>query len=41
METAYSTFKRRFGEHSLAKRFENTAIELAGKVTLNKMLVNP
>ncbi len=40
VETAYSTFKRVFGEHSLARSFENIARELAGKVALYNMLVN-
>ena len=40
VETCYSTFKRLFGEHSLAKSFENIARELAGKVALYNMLVN-
>jgi hypothetical protein len=40
VETAYSTFKRLFGEHSLARSFENIARELAGKVSLYNMLVN-
>jgi len=40
VETAYSTFKRVFGEHSLARSLENIARELAGKVALYNMLVN-
>jgi hypothetical protein len=40
VETAYSTFKRLFGEHSLARSFENIALELAGKVALYNMMVN-
>ena len=40
VETAYSTFKRLFGEHSLARSFEGIARELAGKVSLYNMLVN-
>ena len=40
VETAYSTFKRLFGEHSLARSFENIARELVGKVALYNMLVN-
>jgi IS5 family transposase len=40
VETAYSTFKRLFGEHSLARNLENIARELAGKVALYNMLVN-
>jgi hypothetical protein len=40
VETAYSTFKRLFGEHSLARSFGNIARELAVKVSLYNMLVN-
>jgi hypothetical protein len=40
VETAYSTFKRLFGEHSLARSFENIVRELAGKVALYNVLVN-
>ena len=40
VETAYSTFKRLFGECSLARSFENIARELVGKVALYNMLVN-
>jgi hypothetical protein len=40
VETSYSTFKRLFGEHSLARSFENIVRELAGKVSLYNMLVN-
>jgi hypothetical protein len=40
VETAYSTFKRLFGELSLARSFESIARELAGKVALYNMLVN-
>ena len=40
VETAYSTFKRLFGEHSLARGFESIARELAGKVALYNVLVN-
>ena len=40
VETAYSTFKRLFGEHSLARSFGNILKELAGKVALYNMLVN-
>jgi hypothetical protein len=40
VETAYSTFKRLFGEHSLARSFESIARELVGKVALYNMLVN-
>jgi hypothetical protein len=32
--------RRLFGEHSLARSFENIARELAGKVSLYNMLVN-
>ena len=40
VETVYSTFKRVFGEHSLARSFGNIVKELAGKVALYNMLVN-
>ena len=40
VETAYSTFKCLFGEHSLARNLENIVRELAGKVALYNMLVN-
>lgn len=40
VETAYSTFKRLFGELSLARGFEGIARELAGKVALYNVLVN-
>jgi len=40
VETAYSTFKRLFGELSLARSFENIVRELVGKVALYNVLVN-
>jgi hypothetical protein len=40
VETAYSTFKRLFGEHSLGRSLENVARELVGKVALYNVLVN-
>ena len=40
VETAYSTFKRLFGEHSLARDMVNIVRELRGKVSLYNMLVN-
>ena len=40
VETAYSTFKRLFGECSLARSFENIVRELVGKVALYNMMVN-
>jgi hypothetical protein len=40
VETVYSTFKRLFGEHSMARGVVNIARELAGKVALYNMLVN-
>jgi len=40
VETVYSTFKRLFGELSLARSFESIARELAGKVALYNVLVN-
>lgn len=39
-ETAFSTFKRLFGEHSLARTLENIARELMAKVSLYNILVN-
>ncbi len=41
VETAFSTFKRLFGEHSLARSLENIARELVAKVALYNILVNP
>jgi len=40
VETAFSTFKRLFGEHSLARSLENIARELVAKVALYNLLVN-
>jgi hypothetical protein len=40
VEASYSTFKRLFGEHILARGFESIVRELAGKVALYNMLVN-
>jgi len=40
VEIAFSTFKRLFGEHSLARSLENIAHELVAKVALYNMLVN-
>ena len=40
VETAYSTFKRLFGEHSLARDLGNIVVELVGKVALYNMMVN-
>jgi hypothetical protein len=40
VETAYSAFKRLFGEHSLARGLESIARELVGKVPLYNKLVN-
>ena len=39
-ETAFSTFKRLFGEHSLARTMDSIARELVAKVSLYNMLVN-
>jgi len=39
-ETAFSTFKRMFGEHSMARTMENITRELTAKVALYNMLVN-
>jgi len=40
VESAYSSFKRVFGEHSLARGFENIVRELVGKVSLYNLMVN-
>ena len=40
VETAFSTFKRLFGGHSLARSLENIAWELVAKVALYNMFVN-
>ena len=40
VETCYSSFKRLFGEHSMARDMVNVVRELAGKVMLYNMLVN-
>lgn len=40
VETAYSTFKRLFGEHCMAKTFKNITKELATKASLYNTLVN-
>jgi len=40
VETAYSTFKRMFGEGCMAKSLGSIARELAGKVALYNVLVN-
>jgi hypothetical protein len=40
VEISYSTFKRLFGELSLARGFESIARELGGKVALYNVLVN-
>jgi hypothetical protein len=39
-ETAFSTFKRLYGEHSMAKNMENIAKELAAKAYIYNMLIN-
>ena len=39
-ETAFSTFKRMFGEHSLARSMDSITRELVAKVSLYNMLVN-
>ncbi|RLC73554.1 MAG: IS5 family transposase [Chloroflexi bacterium] len=39
-DTAFSTFKRLFGEHSLARTLENINKELTTKVALYNMLIN-
>ncbi len=40
VETAFSTFKRMFGEHSLARSMDSITRELVAKVSLYNMLVN-
>lgn len=40
VETAYSSFKRLFSEHSKARGVESIVRELAGKVCLYNLLVN-
>ena len=40
VETAYSTFKRLFGEGAMGRNLGSIALELAGKVALYNMLVN-
>jgi hypothetical protein len=40
VETAYSTFKRLFGECVMGRSLGGIALELAGKVALINMLVN-
>jgi hypothetical protein len=40
VETAYSMFKRLFGECSLSRTLENIAHELVAKVALYNLLVN-
>ena len=40
VETAYSTFKRLFGECAMSRSLGSIAVELAGKVALYNMLVN-
>jgi IS5 family transposase len=40
VETAYSTFKRMFGEFCMAKTFRNITKELAAKAYIYNMLVN-
>jgi len=40
VETAYSTFKRLFGECAMGRSLGSIALELAGKVALYNMLVN-
>jgi len=40
VETAYSTFKRTFGESCMAKTFQNITKELAAKAFIYNMLIN-
>jgi len=39
-ETAFSTFKRLYGEHSMSKNMENITKELAAKAYIYNMLIN-
>ena len=39
-ETAFSTFKRLYGEHSMAKNMGTIAKELAAKAYIYNMLIN-
>jgi len=39
-ETAFSTFKRLYGEYSMAKNMENIAKELSAKAYIYNMLIN-
>ena len=39
-ETAFSTFKRLYGEHSTSKNMENIAKELSAKAYIYNMLIN-
>jgi hypothetical protein len=40
VETVFSTFKRLFGEHSLARSMDCIGKELVAKISLYNMLVN-
>jgi len=40
VETAYSTFKRLFGEGAMGRSLGGIVLELAGKVALYNRLVN-
>jgi hypothetical protein len=40
METAYSTFKRTFGEYCMAKTMKNITKELTTKAFIYNMLIN-
>jgi len=39
-ETAFSTFKRLYGEHSMAENMESIAKELAAKAYIYNTLIN-
>jgi hypothetical protein len=39
-ETAFSTFKRLYGEYSMAKSMENISKELAAKAYIYNMIIN-
>jgi hypothetical protein len=39
-ETAFSTFKRLYGEYCMAKNMENITKELAAKAYIYNMMIN-
>jgi len=40
LETAFSTFKRLYGEYCIAKNMETIAKEIAAKAYIYNMLIN-